>query len=200
MSAACQGGASLPHVAGIVLAAGGGKRFGKPKALVSYRGQLLVERAAEVLAAGGCAPVVVVLGAAADQVRTTAELSGATVVVNPRWRSGMGSSLRAGLAALSFSPVTAAVVLPVDMPGVEAAAVRRIAELASDTTLAAATYRGDRGHPVLLGRSHWSGVQAAATGDVGARSYLRDREVTLVACDDVSEGFDVDHPEDLDRG
>lgn len=181
----------------MVLAAGAGRRFGMPKALVEHRGMLLVDRAARALADGGCAPVVVVLGAAADEVRERAELTGATVVVNPDWATGMGSSLRVAIDALTSTDADSAVVLPVDMPGIGADAVRRVAELAGPAALAAAAHDGRRSHPVLLGREHWAGARAAATGDAGARGYLRDREVVLVPCDDISAGFDVDRPEDL---
>ncbi|MEV0086851.1 nucleotidyltransferase family protein [Saccharopolyspora sp. NPDC050642] len=187
-------------VAGVVLAAGAGRRFGMPKALVEYHGSLLVDRAVRVLAAGGCAPVVVVLGAAADEVRERAELTGATAVVNPDWATGMGSSLRTALDALAPTDADAALVLPVDMPGISPEAVRRVAALASRSALAAAAHDGARTHPVLFGRDHWAGARAAATGDAGARGYLKGREVALVACDDVSAGFDIDRPEDLALG
>ncbi|GAA2810564.1 nucleotidyltransferase family protein [Saccharopolyspora taberi] len=189
------------RVAGVVLAAGAGRRFGMPKALVDYHGTLLVDRAARVLAEGGCSPVVVVLGAAADQVLDRAELSGVTVVVNPDWPTGMGSSLRAALEALGRTTdadtVSAALITPVDMPGIGPSAVRRVAANASHARLAAATHQGRRSHPVLLGRDHWRGAAEAATGDSGARHYLREHEVALVTCDDISEGFDIDRPEDL---
>ncbi|QUH00469.1 nucleotidyltransferase family protein [Saccharopolyspora erythraea] len=190
-------------VAGVVLAAGAGRRFGMPKALVEHRGELFVDRAARVLAEGGCAPVVVVLGAAADTVRERADLTGVTVVFNPDWSTGMGSSLRVALDALarttSADTVSAALITPVDMPGIGPSAVRRVAAHASHARLAAATHQGRRSHPVLIGRDHWSGASESAVGDSGARQYLRDHEVTLVTCDDVSEGFDIDRPEDLDR-
>lgn len=188
----------MTEVAGIVLAAGAGRRFGMPKALVEHRGSLLVDRALAALAEGGCDPVVVVLGASSDEVLARAELTGAVAVVNPMWPTGMGSSLRTGLDRVAATSCSAAVVLPVDMPGVTAAAVRRLRAHAAPGALAAASYAGDRGHPVLLGAEHWPGVRDAATGDAGARGYLREREVTLVGCDDVSEGFDVDQPGDLD--
>ncbi|CAM00582.1 nicotine blue oxidoreductase [Saccharopolyspora erythraea NRRL 2338] len=190
-------------VAGVVLAAGAGRRFGMPKALVEHRGELFVERAARVLAEGGCAPVVVVLGAAADTVQERADLTGVTVVVNPDWSTGMGSSLRVALDALarttSADSVSAALITPVDMPGIGPSAVRRVAAHASHARLAAATHQGRRSHPVLLGRDHWSGASESAAGDSGARQYLRDHEVTLVTCDDVSEGYDIDRPEDLEE-
>lgn len=182
-------------VAGVLLAAGAGRRFGMAKALVRHRGRLFVEAAAEVLREGGCAPVIVVLGAAAEQVRASAELA-ATVIENPDWASGMGSSLRVGLDAVPEG-VVAAVILPVDTPGVTAAAVRRVAEHAAPDALVRATYDGVPGHPVLIGREHWASVRAGATGDQGAREYLTTHPVTEVPCADVAAGFDVDTPADL---
>lgn len=184
-------------VAGLLLAAGAGRRFGMPKALVRYRGSLFVERAVAVLLAGGCDPVVVVLGADADRVRAEAGLDGAVVVDNPDWAEGMGTSLRAGLTALTRTGADAAVVLPVDTPGVTAAAVRRLARLATPTALARASYDGLPGHPVLLGRDHWAGAAAEAEGDTGARRYLAARDPLDVPCADVATGDDVDRPGDL---
>jgi len=184
-------------VAGLLLAAGAGRRFGMPKALVRHDGKLFVERAADVLHAGGCGPVVVVLGALADDVRTTAILSGASLVDNPDWESGMGSSLRVGLSTLAPTDAEAVLVLPVDTPGVTEAAVRRLAELASPTALARATYAGKPGHPVLIGRDRWAEVAELADGDEGARPYLAANPPHEVPCDDIATGDDVDTPADL---
>lgn len=185
-------------VAGLLLAAGAGRRYGMPKALVRLGGRLLVERGAETLREGGCDPVVVVLGAAADRVRAEALLGNALVVDNPEWPSGMGSSLGAGLRATLSLGVDSALVLLVDLPGVTPAAVRRVAALASPEALVMAGYGPRRGHPVLLGREHWAGVAAAATGDVGARPYLaaHSAAVRVVPCDDVADDRDVDTPEE----
>src|SRR5689334_14637335 len=154
-------------IAGLVLAAGAGRRYGMPKALVAYRGELLVRRAARVAQAAGLTPTLVVVGAQAARVRALApEL---TYVENPEWESGMASSLRAGLAALGATPAGAAVVLLVDMPGVTPAAVRATAAGAGPDSLVVGGYDGRRSHPVVLGRDHWAGVAASATGDHGAR-------------------------------
>jgi nicotine blue oxidoreductase len=185
-------------VAGLLLAAGAGRRYGMPKALVRLGGRLLVERGAQTLREGGCDPVVVVLGAAAERVRAEALLGTAVVVDNPDWRSGMGSSLGTGLRATLHPGVEAAVVLLVDLPGMTPEAVRRVAALASPDALVMAGYGPRRGHPVLLGREHWAGVAAAASGDVGARPYLaaHSAAVRVVPCDDVADDRDVDTPEE----
>jgi CTP:molybdopterin cytidylyltransferase MocA len=184
-------------VAGLLLAAGAGRRFGMAKALVRHRGQLFVEHAANVLHAAGCEPVVVVLGALSEDVRSTAMLSGSSLVDNPDWASGMGSSLRVGLSTLAGSGADAVVVLPVDTPDVTAEAVRRFVTIASPDALARATYDGAPGHPVLIGRERWDAVAEMADGDAGARDYLARHDVTAVPCEDVAGGADVDRPEDL---
>lgn len=174
---------------GVVLAAGAGRRFGRPKALVEFYGARLVDRAVDLLRAGGCDRVVVVSGAA------RLEVPRAEVVHNPDWRSGMGSSLCAGLTAVGDED---AVVIPVDMPWLGPGSVRRI--VSSGASLAVATYGGTRAHPVLLGASHRPGIIASAVGDIGARHYLRDhsRLVLEVPCDGTGSPRDIDHPGDLD--
>ncbi|MEU5212472.1 nucleotidyltransferase family protein [Streptomyces sp. NPDC020742] len=191
------------RVAGLLLAAGGGRRLGgRPKALLDLGGRPLVEHAARALRDGGCTPVHIVLGAAAATVRERAALSAFRVSENPDWAQGMGSSLRVGLAALNASEADAVVVSLVDQPGIGAAAVARLlAAYAAGADLAAASYAGRRGHPVLFGAGRWADIAAAAEGDRGARTYLRDHagELTLVECSDVAEPYDIDTPEDLPR-
>ncbi|MFF3452701.1 NTP transferase domain-containing protein [Streptomyces sp. NPDC002667] len=189
------------EVAGLVLAAGGGRRLGgRPKALLPHRGRPLVEHAVGVLRAGGCARVHVVLGARADDVRERASLAGCVLVDNPGWEEGMGSSLRAGLDSLAGSGARAALVSLVDQPGIGREAVARVlAAYASPMTLAAAAYDGERGHPVLFGADHWAGIAATAVGDRGARAYLKahDDVITLVECGDVARAYDIDTEADL---
>lgn len=133
----------------------------------------------------GCDPVVVVLGA------WTGDVPGATVVVNEGWAEGMGSSLRVGLEALAaYDDVDRAVVTLVDLVGLTSDAVRRVVAATSD--LAAAAYEGERGHPVLLGRSRWAEAVAVAHGDRGARDLLASSDVELVEVGDVAGVDDLD--------
>ena len=182
----------------LLLAAGEGRRLGLgPKALLPYRGRPLVEHAVSVLRTGGCARVVVVLGAGADEVTARADLDGCQVVGNPDWPSGMGSSLRAGLAALPPA-ASAALVALVDTPGVTAGAVARLLDAhRRGSALAAAAYRGRRAHPVLIGAGHWAEAAAGAVGDSGARALLSAHaaELDLVECGDVGVPDDIDTAE-----
>jgi len=181
-------------VIGLVLAAGAGTRYGQPKAGVVLDGQRLVDRAVGVLRAGGAQPVLVVLGA------RVLDVPDAQVVVNEAWQSGMGSSLAAGLAACAATEATSVVVTLVDQPGLTPAVIEAVAD-PSPQALVAATYDGRRGHPVVLGRDHWSGAAASAVGDRGARDYLAaHREVTrYVEVAHLGSDVDLDVPADADR-
>jgi molybdenum cofactor cytidylyltransferase/nicotine blue oxidoreductase len=166
-----------------------------PKALVEYEGSLLVERAVRT-ARAVCDPVLVVLGARAVDVWRQADLDGATVLANADWETGMASSLRTGLEGLRGWPgrVDAALLLLVDMPGMTAEALARVAGYASPDALAVATYDGVRGHPVLLGRNHWAGVLETLAGDEGARRYLAAHDVLEVDCTGLADPTDLDVP------
>ena len=184
---------------GVLLAAGAGRRFGGPKALIELDGEFLVERGARMLAQGGCDEVVVVLGAGAEEVRDRARPGAARVVVNERWTSGMGSSLAVGLAALGDS-CGACVVALADQPRVGPESVRRLAAAwHAGAAVAVATYGGRRRNPVLLDRAWWPEITEALSGDEGARVFLRARPelVTPVPCDDTGSPDDVDTPADL---
>lgn len=183
------------RVAGVLLAAGEGKRLGTPKALVELGGRRLVDRGADLLRDGGTAPVVVVTGAAPVTVPDV------VLVPNPDWRTGMGSSLAVGLRALP-GWCTAAVIALVDQPLIGAGVVRRlVAAHQAGAEIVVAAYHGRPRNPVLLARRHWTAVIAAADGDTGARPYLRAHPglVTLVECADIGSPDDVDTPEDLAR-
>jgi CTP:molybdopterin cytidylyltransferase MocA len=197
-------------VVGLVLAAGQGRRFGGPKALVAEpAGRTWLGRAVAALRDAGVHAVYVVVGAEADLVRAAAP-SGCRVVEAVDWAEGMGASLRAGLAVVSADAeaaepgsvaarVAAVVVMLVDTPGVGPAVVRRLTALAAADGLVRASYDGQPGHPVVIGSAHWAGVSASAGGDRGARDYLQAHHASLVECGDIASGADVDTPELLDE-
>jgi len=197
-------------VAGLVLAAGGGSRFGQPKAEVEVGGRRLVDLAIESCVRAGLGPVVVVLGAvwltpmpmadsAADS--TAGDAAEVWLVDNTDWATGMASSLRAGLAALEADVgIDAVVVTLVDTPSVGEIHLRRVGSvLREGATAVVATYKGTARLPVGLTREVWSDVVGTIAGDEGARVWLRanPHRVTEVECADLGPWTDIDTPTDL---
>jgi CTP:molybdopterin cytidylyltransferase MocA len=200
-----------PRYAGLLLAAGAGTRFGGPKALaVDKTGEPWVVHAARALADAGCDPVLIVLGAGGAQAEAMLRSSvlwfenpGVVRVVHAEnWADGLSASLRAGLADLAGlaedgdtgTPIDAVVLVPVDVPDLSAAVIRRLASEVTSRTLRQAHFAGNPGHPVVIGREHWSALEAGLAGDTGARPYLVEHGVQAVDCDDLGTGLDVDTP------
>ena len=167
-------------VVAVVLAAGASARFGSPKQRVLL--EPVLER---VRRARSVDDVLVVLGA--HQVET-----GARTVRCPEWERGPGASLRCGLEALS-TEAEAAVVVLADGPELAPAAVDRVVDAwrAGRGGILAASYGGERSHPVVLDRAAWDRIP-----DEGARAL----EPVLIPCDDLGAPGDVDYPDDLPEG
>ena len=184
----------LGSPAGLVLAAGSGRRYGGPKALVrTADGTTWVERTVLALADAGCAPILVT--AAPGREAIEALVAGrASVVAVADADEGMSASLRVGLGAVGERALSIVVML-VDLPDVDAAVVRRVLDAVDATdpgVLARASYDGRPGHPVVIGRDHVAGLIEGLSGDAGARGYLERHDVQLVECGDLATGLDVD--------
>lgn len=194
-----------PAVAGLVLAAGSGSRYGMPKALaVDAAGQSWLVRATLAVAAGGCDPVLVVLGAGGAEAESLLRAAAGRfarpdrlrVVHAEHWADGLSASLDAGLAVVQegADDSVAVALVPVDVPDLSADAVRRLIDGATSHTLRQAHFAGRPGHPVVIGCAHWAPLRASLAGDTGARPYLVAHQVTAVPCDDLGTGRDVDEP------
>jgi len=197
------------RIACVLLAAGGSSRLGRPKQLVrrGNRPLLLHALAAAHGALGRDDATVVVLGAGALRLRNVLRRSAprapngarpARVAYNALWRAGLAGSLRVGLDALPRT-ARAALVMLVDQPNVDAAALLRLiaAWRARPSIPAAADYAGRAGVPAILPRRLWHAARSLE-GDVGARALLRSvRELTLVEMPEAE--LDVDTEEDVAR-
>lgn len=178
--------------AALVLAAGGGRRFGSAKQLATLRGRPLLEHALAALV--DVSPRIVVLGHAADEIQERVDLHGARPVVCPEWEEGQAASLRCGLAAVPDAD--AVLVVLGDQPGLTAAAVEALLAAGGDEDAVRATYGGTPGHPVLLRRQLLARA-GELRGDAGFRDLLRDARVGTVEVGDVASPEDVDAPADL---
>ena len=186
-------------IAGIVLAAGGSTRMGRPKMLLPAGGGTLLSAAVAPLLEAGLDRVVVVLGDRAEEVRRGARLPAdprLVLVVCSDWRAGMAASLKRGLEACAEAD--AVVVALGDQPGVTADRVRRVtAPFGPDRSLVVPVHRGIPAHPVLFGRSLFPEL-AALTGDVGAREVIRRHEGEAVRIE-IEPLPDIDTEEDYRR-
>jgi CTP:molybdopterin cytidylyltransferase MocA len=186
-------------VSAIVLAAGGGSRFGGGKLLAKLGGQPIIEAVLENLREAPVDEIIVIVGAEAGRLSEVCERYGVRTVANEEWERGQATSVLAGLRA---SGGRAAVVLLGDQPFVGAEAVERlVAAFAEGAKVAVATYGGKRRNPVLFSREVWPLLEAELAGDEGARSVLRRHPelVVEVPCEGVGDPVDVDTREDLRR-
>ena len=180
---------SPPVAAGLVLAAGEGRRFGGPKQLALLDGRPLIEHA--LAAMSGLDRVVVVLGARADEIRAGADLGHAEVVHCADWAEGMSASLRRGLSALAG--MEEVVIGLADQPFITWAVVARVRGVPGPA--ARSVYDGAPGHPVVVRRPLLERT-AELHGDAGFRDMLDD--AAEVECSDLADPLDVDTPSDLE--
>ncbi|MEP6947604.1 MAG: nucleotidyltransferase family protein [Acidobacteriota bacterium] len=202
-------GKEVVTIGGILLAAGGSSRLGRPKQLVEFEGTTLLRRAAEALSASGCRPAVAVLGAESESSVSQFEGLAVLPIVNHQWASGMSSSIVLGIAALlDAEPALSAVMITLcDQPFVTTEIISRfllkyrslsISDI-SRTSIIAARYNGVLGVPSLFSSPVFEELKQL-TGDKGARSLIRNADPDTVKFIDVPEAaLDIDSPEDLRR-
>jgi molybdenum cofactor cytidylyltransferase len=148
-----------PFVAGLVLAAGGSRRLGRPKQLLPYRGATLLDAALGTARACGLDQLLVALGGAEQGVREQVDLTGTDVVVNPSFGDGCSSSIAAAMAALDRR-ASVLVLLLGDQPGVRPRTVRSLLAGRGDAPLAVCRYEDGRGHPFAFGRAAFDDLRA----------------------------------------
>jgi molybdenum cofactor cytidylyltransferase len=186
-------------VAGVILAAGASRRLGRSKQLLLWRGKPFIFHVARTALDAGLAPVAVVTGAEADDVR--AALAGAPVEIvhNPHWAEGQSTSVRAGLQALP-PQATAAVFLLADQPHIPVELVRALIErhAQTHTPIVAPMVEGKRGNPVLFDRAVFPDLMSLQ-GDAGGRQVFSRYAIAAVLWNDPKLLLDVDTLKDYER-
>ena len=165
-------------VAGLVLAAGGSRRLGRPKQLLPYGGATLLDHTLGTARACRFDQLVCVLGGASDEVRATVDLRGIDVVLNPEFGAGCSSSIAAALGTVD-PRVDVVVLLLGDQPGVLPETVAALLAGRGGAPLAACRYDGGRGHPLAFARSTF-GDLAALHGDKGVWRLMDRSDVVEV--------------------
>ena len=178
-------------ISGLVLAAGGSRRLGRPKQLLPYRGGTLLGHVVETARGCGFDQLVVAVGGAADEVRGAVDLGGAEVVVNDAYGEGCSSSIAAALDVVRGDVL---VLMLGDQPGVTVETVRALIAGRGDAALAVCRYDDGRGHPIAFGRSVF-GELANLHGDKGVWKML-DRGPAIEVAVPGPIPLDVDTDED----
>lgn len=188
------------NIGAIVLAAGNSSRLGQPKQLLPHENGTLVEHAVRIASDAGCSPIVVVTGAVEEPIRQ--RVSGSAIVAhNADWSTGMGSSIRVGVASLlqTASACERVLILLSDQPALDVATLARLLQAweHSDRPMAACRYGDSIGPPCGFARPRFDALSKIAPQQ-GAKALLRPPEE--VATIDWTEGaFDVDTPGDWER-
>ena len=194
--------ANALRVGAVVLAAGPSLRMGTSKQLLEFRGEPLVKRAASAAWKAGCSPVAVVSGA--NAVATRRALRGVEVleIENQQWESGLGSSIRAGVAALiEANPKTVAIVLMLcDQPFVTPDVIAKLitAHLESECSIIASSYGETYGVPALFGQTHYPELMALE-GAAGAKQLIQKHFADVQLVNFPKGAIDIDTPDDLAR-
>ena len=192
------------HIAAVILAAGESSRLGQPKQLIQFRGKNLVRRVVDAASEAGCQPILVVLGSGKLGQGISSELKdiGATIIANPNWKCGIGTSIRAGVQHLIdiASRVEATVLLACDQPFVDRAVIEGLIMVHRETRkpIVAASYAGTLGVPVLFDRSllpELLGLDDSA----GAKSIILSNRDQVAEFPFPEGKIDIDTAEDWQR-
>jgi molybdenum cofactor cytidylyltransferase len=187
------------RIAGVILAAGGAQRMGQPKQVLIWRSQPLVRHVAQAALEAGLAPVVIVVGSAAEQVEAAVQGLPVQLVRNPEWQLGQSSSVKAGVSALP-AETGAAVFLLADQPRTPVQLIASLMEAHAATLspLVAPLVQGRRANPVLLDRVTFPEL-LALSGDQGGRALFARYPAHWVPWHDSTILQDIDTPEDYQR-
>jgi molybdenum cofactor cytidylyltransferase len=190
-----------PSVAIIILAAGASTRMGRPKQLLTYGGSTFLRHAAETAIGSVCRPLIVVLGAYADQLHDEIGDLPVEQVMNERWAEGMGWSIQAGLKALHQSDreraVEAVALMLCDHPLLTSAVINDLvmAYRSSGKGISASEYGGTVGVPVLFARRYFAELEALSAA-AGAKHLIAAHSSDVVRVPFAQGIADVDTPED----
>jgi CTP:molybdopterin cytidylyltransferase MocA len=188
----------LQRTAIIILAAGGSRRLGRPKQLLSVLGEPLLRRVVRMAADAAPDHLIVVLGSSASDCVPVIKDCNADIVVNPFWECGLAGSIRLGVERAEEEGANAVLLLLADQPWLNSEVIKRFLDRMSGQTdlIISARYDGILGAPMMFG-SDWFPQLKKLEGDQGAKNLVP-KEGGRIDVIDWSEGaIDVDTPEDL---
>lgn len=186
----------------IILAAGASTRMGKPKQLLLYQGRSFLSHTIESAIASVCKPVVVVLGANSQQIRSEISQPFIQIVENPQWNLGMNTSIRSGILALAnySESVDAAVIAVCDQPFISAEIINGLvsAYYSSEKPIIASQYAETLGVPALFSRKFFSEL-ANMNESVGAKYLIKKHRDQVFAFPFPQGKIDIDTPQEYEQ-
>jgi molybdenum cofactor cytidylyltransferase len=186
-------------VVGIILAAGGSIRMGRPKQLLPWKRETLIHHVTSTVIGAGLDQIIVVVGASEEQVREELIDLPVEIVVNQNWESGQSTSVQAGLSAITEN-CGSAIFFLADQPGISRTLIRSMIERHAATLapIVAPIVDGQRGNPVLFDRSTFSDFDSIR-GDTGGRELFSRYPVSWIEWHDPAVLSDIDTDDDYQR-
>jgi molybdenum cofactor cytidylyltransferase len=182
-----------------MLAAGSASRMGSIKQLLPYRGRTLIEHAIAHASEAGFSPIVVVLGAKAEEIEPVVQRTPCQIVINPNWASGMGSSLKAGVVKLLelLPDAPGLATLLADQPRISARQLISMVKIFEEgkCPIVASEYDGSIGVPAIFGHEFFPNL-LSLPAEAGARHLLRDAGPFVHRYSLPEAAIDVDTPHD----
>jgi len=195
-------GPSITEIPRLLLAAGGSRRMGKPKALLPWGDRTLIEHQIRTLLQTD-QPVVVVLGAQAERIQHIASMYPVRVRVHENWKAGMGSSISFGISRLTelFPAAAGALIAILDQPLLRYTHFEKMDQVfqpGAKRIIVSRSASGWQGVPVLFDSCYFKSLQSL-TGEEGAKKIIRQnpKAVTLVECGELLD--DMDTPQAYER-
>ncbi|MFM2358234.1 MAG: hypothetical protein RLY16_226 [Bacteroidota bacterium] len=193
---------TISHCGVVVVAAGQSKRLGRPKQLLMYDGKTLINRLLHMVHQAGQFSTVVVLGAAAVDIRQQMEDESSTIIINEQWEEGMGGSIKLGLTALlqQHPTVDGVMILVCDQPYLTAENIQALVQLQKETDLpiAACYYAQILGTPALFHQTYFSQL-LNLKGDVGAKYIIQHHQSQVAALHFEKGMLDIDTEKDYQQ-
>ena len=188
----------MRKVGAVVLAAGGSSRLGQSKQLLRFRGETLIRRVVGAAAEAGCDPIVVVVGDAGGAIRDELRGTRATIVENPEWQRGLGTSIRRGLREVASADTV--ILLTCDQPLVDSSVIAQLiaAQKELHKPIVASSYANTLGVPALFDRSCFEEL-ARLPDDSGAKQLMTARPNDLATIKFEAGAVDIDTAEDFER-
>jgi molybdenum cofactor cytidylyltransferase len=169
----------VQKIGAVILAAGASSRFGKPKQLIQYGGKSMVRRAIDVATKAGCLPIAVVVGSDSDDITRELQKANVAIVLNQRWKNGIGSSIRAGVQHVidAVKDVDAITLLVCDQPFVDGRMLKQLIALRAKTRkpIVASSYAKTLGVPALFDRACFQELLALDDATGAKRVILANR-------------------------